>query len=278
MDKMLLIYRRDGGYNVAFHEFLKSVMLQDRAYYKEDQSPIFNLFNCTAEKNASHFTAIRLLRVLLGHRGESTRQGQGYIELGWLVGCFADVFDDAADVMTTLDRMLNSQLIEVNTRATDTVVGASHVRVTSAGWYYLNYLCASFAYLDLVLQDTPLNDEALAEDLCRSVAEVDNLGGRDQDKLERIQVRFARTQKFLEYLAAEEARESEVFGISRMPAPLSTPVMSELIELFQKEKAYIESRVKEGRFVDAPDKPDDSALGQLDLSIDEEEEVPLDSA
>jgi len=43
VDKMLLIYRRSGQYNVAFHEFLKSVMLEDRAYYKEDQSPIFNL-------------------------------------------------------------------------------------------------------------------------------------------------------------------------------------------------------------------------------------------
>src|SRR5262249_13060251 len=46
VDKMLRIYRRTGSYYVAFHEFVKSIMLGDRRYYKESRSPIMNLFDC----------------------------------------------------------------------------------------------------------------------------------------------------------------------------------------------------------------------------------------
>ncbi|HPJ81897.1 MAG TPA: hypothetical protein PL103_06735, partial [Saccharofermentans sp.] len=134
VDKMLFIYRREGSYNVAFHEFLKSVMLQDRAYYKEDQSPILNIYNCTSEKNSSHFTAMRVLSLLLERRSETSPEGRGYVELSGVIGIFADIFDNVRDLTTTLDRLVNRQLVEVNTRSTLTVKGASHVRVTAAGW------------------------------------------------------------------------------------------------------------------------------------------------
>jgi len=269
VDKMLLIYRREGSYNVAFHEFLKSVMLQDRAYYKEDQSPILNLFNCTSEKNASHFAGMRMLSLLLEHRSESSPEGRGYIELNRVVGLYADIFDNVRDISITLDRLVNRQLIEVNTRSIKTVIGASHLRVTAAGWYYLKYLAPSFAYLDLVLQDTPLNDEELEQTLRRSVYDVNNLADREEEKYERMQVRFNRTQHFLTYLAAEESREFDMFNMSRLPAPLSVAFMSTIQRSFEQERAYIEKRLREGRLVDAPDQPDDSFSKQLDLALKE---------
>src|SRR5207248_2149928 len=60
VDKMLSIYRRSDAYYVAFHEFVKSIMLSERRYYKDSASPILNLFDCGAERNSSHFTALRL--------------------------------------------------------------------------------------------------------------------------------------------------------------------------------------------------------------------------
>src|SRR5205814_2578577 len=59
--KMLHIYRREGKYVIAYHEFVKSIMLGDRKYYKENASPILNVFDCGIEKNSGHFTALRLL-------------------------------------------------------------------------------------------------------------------------------------------------------------------------------------------------------------------------
>jgi hypothetical protein len=269
VDKMLLIYRRDGAYHVAFHEFLKSVMLQDRAYYKEDQSPILNVFNCTSEKNASHFTTLRVLALLLEHRSESNPEGRGYVELSRLVGYFGEVFDNIRDLSVMLDRLVNRQLLEVNTRSTKTVSGASHVRVTAAGWYYMRHLSQTFAYIDLVLQDTPLNDEGLEKSLRQSVYEVNNLSDREHEKFERMQVRFNRTQMFLDYLTEEEGREFDMFDMKRLPRPISKRFMPLIQERFTKDRDYIEKRLREGRLEDAPFPPDDFHAGQFDLNLEE---------
>jgi hypothetical protein len=268
-DKMLLIYRRSGAYHVAFHEFLKSVMLQDRAYYKEDQSPVLNVFNCTSQRNASHFTALRILILLLEHRSESSPEGRGYVELSRLVGTFAEVFDNVKDVSNTLDRLVTRQLIEVNTRSTRTVSGASHVRVTAAGWYYVNYLSHKFAYLDLVLQDTPLNDDDLEVYLRQSVYEVNNLTDREQEKFARMQVRFNRTQKFLTYLCKEEEKEYDAYGLAHAPRTLRSKFMPNIQTKFQREREYIEHRLVEGRMTDAPDEPTENVAAQFDILIDE---------
>jgi serine/threonine protein kinase len=53
-----------------------------------------------------------------------------------------------------------------------------------------------------VLQDTPLNDEQTEYVLQKLVSEVDNLGDRPDEKLARMQVRFKRVRKFLDYLEA----------------------------------------------------------------------------
>jgi energy-coupling factor transporter ATP-binding protein EcfA2 len=266
VDKMLNIYRRDNKYNVAFHEFLKAVMLQDRAYYKEDQSPIFNVFNCSSEKNSSHFTALRVVALLLEHRSESTPEGRGYVELSRIVGFFAEVFDNVSDLSWALDRLVTRQLIEVNTRSTRTVSGASHVRVTAAGWYYIRYLARTFIYLDLILQDTPLDDEDLEKILRQSVYEVNNLSDREREKYERMQVRFNRTQRFLDYLTKEEDREFDRFGISRLPKPLSEKFMPVIQDRFKADREYIEKRLQEGRVEDTPLRIDEFPAVQFELA------------
>lgn len=271
VDKMLFIYRRQGVYNVAFHEFIKSIMLQDRAYYKEEQSPIFNVFNCTSEKNASHFTALRVLALLLEHRSESNPEGRGYVELSRLVGFFGELFDNVRDLLATLDRLVNRQLIEVNTRSTKTVAGASHVRITAAGWYYLRYLSRTFAYIDLVLQDTPLNDEGLEHYLRQSVYDVNNLSDPEREKFERMQVRFNRTKRFLDYLSEEERREFDLFEMARLPKPLSEGFMPLIQERFGFDRGYIESRLREGRPEDVLDQPDDFNPAQFEISLEETE-------
>jgi hypothetical protein len=268
---MLYIYRRDGGYNVSFHEFLKSVMLQDRAYYKEEQSPILNIFNCSGEKNASHFTSMRLLSLLLERRGESNPEGKGYIEIGRLIGLFADLLDNVDDLSKAMDRLLSRQLIEANNRSQRTVAGASHIRVTAAGWYYMRYLSSSFAYLDLVLQDTPINDSNVEAELRRAVYEVSNLVDKESEKNERVSVRFERTQRFIDYLEKEEKAETDIYNLTRLPKPLSTKFMSGIKESFQQERLYIESKLALGRIEDIPDKKEEISVSEFELSIDQED-------
>src|SRR5207247_2908182 len=118
------------------------------------------------------------------HRGEWTPEGQGYVEVAKLLSSFEETFDNREDFLSTINRLVKSQLVEPNTRSTESVDGASHVRVTAAGWYYLRYLVRSFAYLDLALQDTPLNDAHVEKQLRQSVFDVDNLIDHEDRKLE----------------------------------------------------------------------------------------------
>lgn len=247
VEKILYIYHREGTYFVAFHEFLKSVMLGDRHYYKESQSPIMNLFDCGAQKNSSHFTALRILRLLLSHRGESTEEGQGYFEISKALSLFEDLFDDREDFIRSMNRLVNRQLVEVNTRSTDSILGASHVRATSAGWYYSRQLAQSFAYLDLVLQDTPLNQQKVEEELRRMVKEVDNLADKEENKLERMEIRFKRVEVFLNYLQEEEQAEIKDRGLGKYSSIISDLVMPGIIDAFGQQRVYIESRLKENR-------------------------------
>ena len=247
VDKMLNIYRRDGQYYVGFHEFVKSVMLASRKYYKEEQSPILNVFDCGAYKNSSHFTALRILLVLLSYRAQASREGQGYIEITRLLSSFEDIFDNAEDFIITLNRLLQAQLVEVNTRSTESIAGASHVRVTSAGWYYSGYLVRSFCYLDLVLQDTPFSSSQIAAELKQSVYVVDNLYDPEEDKVERVEARFKRVGFFLDYLKSEENQERSHFQLSNDGGSLGQPIIDPIREQYERERDWIRRRIIENR-------------------------------
>ena len=207
VDKMLTIYRQSGEYFVAFHEFIKSIMLGDRRYYKDGSSEILNVFDCGIERNSSHITALRIIHLLSQSRRQYAREGQGYVDLSQVVGMSEDVFDNREDCVRTLNRLVGRQLIETNTRSTDSITGASHVRVTSSGWYYARYLTRAFSYTDLVLQDTPIDSSGVEQELRAFVHEVDNLSDRQEEKRTRMEVRFKRVRLFLDYLQREEDRE-----------------------------------------------------------------------
>lgn len=273
VDKMLNIYRESGSYFVAFHEFVKSIMLGDRRYYKDEASSVLNIFDCGAERNSSHFTCLRLMRALGERRGESTREGQGYVEVAEVVSTSEDLFDNREDALRALNRLIARQLVEANTRSSESISGASHVRITSAGWYYINFLVNSFSYLDLVLQDTPLNDGAVEGKLRDFVHQVDNLSDRADEKLARMQVRFGRVREFVQYLAAEEKREESEFDLLRRGGRWGVSFIPAISDTIEREIAWIDERLRQNRerFVDDlafAEGPGGSAI-ELD-EIDEE--------
>ncbi len=244
---MLRIQRREGSYNVAFHEFVKAIMLGERRYYKEEQSPVFNMFNTGTEKNSSHFTAWRILNVLLSHEGESTVEGRGFVDIARLENEFEERFDNRQDFVSTIVRLVAGRLVEANNRATDSIDGASHVRITSAGWYYLKYLCEAFAYLDLVLQDTPFSNLNVEAEIRQAVHDVDNLSDKEDEKLVRMKVRFDRVDTFLDYLADEETLERGKFELDKVEGAIGAPIMPAVREKFRREREWIERRLRENR-------------------------------
>jgi hypothetical protein len=276
VDKMLGIYRRTGAYYVAFHEFVKSIMLGERRYYKDEASPILNVFDCSGGRNASHFTSLRIIRALSAHRGEATREGQGYVEITQLIGMSEDVFDNREDTVRSLNRMVARQVIEANTKSTDSITDASHVRITSSGWYYARYLVNSFAYLDLVLQDTPLDDLDVEQYLRKAVYRVDNLSDSEEQKVARMQVRFGRVRKVLEYLADQERAEQRQFDLERRGGIWVEPFVLRIAERIGEEIAWIERRVKENRERFAEEvsmRTEIDELDQLDVTERDDDET-----
>jgi len=159
-----------------------------------------------------------------------------------------EVFDNREDVIRTLNRLLTRQLVEVDTRATDSVAGADKVRVTSSGWYYCRFLVKSFPYLDLVLQDTPLNDPGIEVELRGFVRQVDNLAGRDEEKVARVEVRFARVRAFLDYLSREEERERTVFNLQAAGNVWGvSSFTSDIKDQIEREIEWIARRLRENR-------------------------------
>lgn len=247
VDKMLNIYRRDGAYYVAFHEFVKSIMLEDRRYYKESHSQVMNLFNCGNYNNSGHFTSLRVLRFLLDYRSTSSREGKGFCDLAQVIGFFEDVFDNREDLITTINALVARQLVEANDRSTEDISHATHIRITSAGWYYLRHLVFSFAYLDLVLQDTPFNDDGICKNITAMVSKVDNLSDKEDDKLERMTVRFVRVESFLNYLENEENNEFVIYDLESKNNFLTEKFMPEINKRFMMQKEWISRRLKENR-------------------------------
>jgi hypothetical protein len=92
-------------------------MLGDRRYYRDQASAIMNVFDCGAERNSSHFTCLRIIYALSLRRGESTREGQGFVEIAQLVSASEDVFDNREDVLRSLNRLVIKQLIEADTKS-----------------------------------------------------------------------------------------------------------------------------------------------------------------
>ncbi len=172
--------------------------------------------------------------------------------------------------MRSLERLLNPQLIEANTKSTESIAGASHVRLTSAGWYYLSYLVNSFAYLDLVLQDTPINDDSVAQGLTVLLRQVDNLSDGEGSKLERTQARFKRVREFMDYLESEESREIGAFELDKRGDVWQQPLVPEIRQQIEKEFAWIERRLRENR-EKFDDDPATVVQGQVDLIETEEE-------
>jgi len=135
----------------------------------------------------------------------------------------------------------------------------------------MRYLSKTFAYLDLILQDTPLNNEDLERFLRQSVYDVSNLSDPEREKFERMQVRFNRTQLFLDYLTVEEQEEFDKYDISRLPKPLSEKFMPLIQEKFTIDRQYIEGRLRGGRLEDAPVQPDDFNPAQFEILLEDSE-------
>jgi len=202
IEKILAKYYESGSYLIPYHEFTKSIVLGPKRFYKESRSVILNLFAASDKINSSHFTSLRILRYL-SNAMKAKQDPEGFVSLQQLISEIVDIFDNEQDCIWNLERLidLRRQLVELDTHRSDTLNGASSIRITASGMYYHTIFAKSFAYLDLMWQDTPFNDDKIAKQLARKMHDI------------LMKDRFDRVEIFLDYLEKEEKREFDQSAI-----------------------------------------------------------------
>ena len=159
--------RNHGTYKMPFHEFAKSAILGSRRYYKSSVSRILNLFTLSAAPGASHWTSSRLLARLQSGHHVSSPYGEGYLQTNEILREYRESFGSADDLIETAEKLLAGGLLESEPPRLTKLTDTEAVRITATGAYYWSFLVRSFAYLDLVLVDTPCSDDNLARELGR---------------------------------------------------------------------------------------------------------------
>jgi hypothetical protein len=229
--KILSTLHSRTGYLIPLHEFVKSIGLGDSRFYQTEGSFIMNVYAIADESRPSHFTKLRLLHYLFSHRGRATTFGIGFVRTDVVKQEFVRIGTSEADFIESLKVLASYSLVEND--AYDANVISQAYRLTIAGRYYMRYLASKFAYLDLVLHDTPIADQKTLETIYAVVGRVD------------LEARFTRVRCFLNYLAAEEESEYPAVLATTESIPLRRQLVPLMIQEFEQDREYILRRVAE---------------------------------
>ena len=232
-DKMLSIVRNQSLYLIPLHEFIKSIGLGDQRFYQGSLSYILNLYAISDESRPSHFTKVRLLNYLFFHRNRTTSYGVGFIQTEVLKRELLRIGISESDFTESLKTLAAFSLLENDVYDAEAVSQA--YRITVAGRYYARHLAGKFAYLDLVLHDTPIADGSV-------FSVLSSLAGSTE-----LEDRFVRVRAFLNYLASEEEREYSALLFTTESMPLRYRIVPGMIREFEEDKVYIRKRVAERR-------------------------------
>jgi len=206
IDEMLDIFRTDGTYTIAYHHFVKSIVLGDYKYFTQEFSYLINLFDFDLDYSKSHFLMLRILAYANDHLANESDMGRGYIEINMLKAEAADVKINSRAVEDCLMRLARYGLIVLDTRSLENLENASYFKLTECGHYYLHVLINTFVYLDLVWMDTPIADIDLVKRLRSTLVDRPVVTDYD-DRVADVRRRFERTEAFLQYLKTMEDKE-----------------------------------------------------------------------
>jgi predicted type IV restriction endonuclease len=223
-----------GWYQIAYHQFIKSVMLGEHRYYSQERSHLMNIFDFDTSLSDSHFNSLRIMKYLFNNNNKRSPIGRGYVSIDELINQAELTGIRRTVIYDSLLRMANWRLIEFDNQSKKDVHSASYAKITNAGEYYLSNLKNEFVYLDGVLVDTPLSDESVFRYIRHSI---------DSTELTR---RLERTERFVDYLEKAESAELKLH-----PEYVSSELTNyyfgkETAEQFRKEKVKIMAQAEEG--------------------------------
>lgn len=188
-------YDRTGGYQLSYHQFLKSIMLGEYRYYSQDRSHIMNVFDFDNSITDSPFNQLRILNYLQYRSNKRSKIGSGYVLIDELITIFEAVSIKRDVVIDSLLRLSSFNLVEYDNQSRTDIKNAIYAKITASGNYYMSNIIKEFVYLDSVMIDTPIYDQTLYDSLRHDIYVTD------------LDKRIDRTSKFLSYLCQCEEEE-----------------------------------------------------------------------
>ncbi|QLA20116.1 ATP-binding protein [Desulfolutivibrio sulfoxidireducens] len=195
VNEILCKYRSTGSYQIAFHQFIKSMLLGERRYYDQDKSNIINLFDFDTSISDSHSNLFRILHFLYDKYNTQSKIGTGYVEIDCILNVGNEIGLAREVLRDSLERLAKYSLVELDNLSKIDIKNASYAKITHAGVFYLKELCKQFVYIDTVLSDTPIADCATFDKILLMINETD------------IPKRLARAEEFCRYLKNMEDEE-----------------------------------------------------------------------
>lgn len=228
--EMLDIYRYSGTYKVAYHQFIRAIVLGQHKYYSGESSYLINLFDVYAK---SHFLSLKILKYAYDHIDDNSDFERGYIPINALLNAATEISINIKSIEDCLLNLAKYSLVVLDTRRRDSLEKASYFKITGSGSYYLNILVCRFSYLDLIWIDTPIADLDLVQKL-RGIA--------DETELD---MRFERTKLFLDYIAKMEEREIRLNTQYQESSFGKQKFVKRIIDEFQMQEKYIRHKLRE---------------------------------
>lgn len=230
---------------IPFHEFLDAAVLRDHESFSENECDILNIFNVSGTSEASNFNRIAVLGRIVKAKNNKSQVGNGYISID-------NVIDDCerAGILseTTQDilSIFNSRrLIETETTVKDTVSDSRYVRTTISGEYYLNKLPLIFGYVDMILRETPINNERTFNKMEKIEIEITKLSGEDRkDRLKRVEKRLQLADIFISYIQSE-IQKCKFMTFPDLFSDNCLDISDRMRKSFDSERPAIISRAKE---------------------------------
>ena len=193
---------------IPIHEFVKTIALENRLYYNHRSSKIQNLFY-PSSPNSDYFIKYYLLKVLdeqLSFEGNINRF-LGYNEL---LTVFHEYGYREDVINMEIESLLSDNFIETDKILSDISWNNLpeenfSITITAKGHYYITELINRFYYIELVLQDTPIFEKGVYEDLVQRFPIPEKSNGK-KDMNARIEV----VRIFIDYLVEIEKKVNNV--------------------------------------------------------------------
>lgn len=151
---------KDGKrYQIALHEFIRSIIYKDHSYFYPESTSIVNMFEISQSDPKEHFLLPFLLDYFI--RYSSMAQSEGFVETKHVIDFLQNIGYNYSQIEFGLFKSISKNLIESEGRTSFNFGDKLplYLRITSIGAYHVKKLIFEFTYLDAIIVDCPILDK-----------------------------------------------------------------------------------------------------------------------